>query len=703
MTSFNHKDYLILVVDDISQNLQIIGEMLERSGYETTFATSGQQALDRVQSARPDLILLDLMMPGMNGIEVCEKLKSHPDFSHIPIIFITASNEKYDLVKAFKKGAADYITKPFYIEEVLSRIENQLINQNLKKRLQQQNQKLQQEIEVRRHTETALKQAKEAAETANRAKSTFLANMSHELRTPLNAVLGFAQLISYGPNLTAEQKKHLAIIRRSGEHLLNLINEVLDLSKIESGRITINNNAFNFVELILDLQEMFELKAREKNLILEFKLSPEVPYFIESDRLKIRQILINILGNAIKFTKKGEVHLNISAKTETTQTLIEFEISDTGIGISPEELHKLFQPFVQTQSGIALAEGTGLGLAISHKYVQILGGNISVDSQLNRGTIFKFQIPVNLASETKIEPKIPQRHVLSLAPNQEVYRILVVDDNLSNRQLMLQMLTNVGFDVQEAVNGPEAIEMWLKFQPHLIWIDIQIPIINGCEVARKIKANFSGKSTIIIAVTAHIFAEEKNVILASGCDDIVYKPIEESIIFEKMAQYLKVQYIYENLVINNQSQNNQDISPPFLDLKILPKSLLIQIKQAALALDEEMLQRLITQISPQANHLAKAIQECIDNFEFHKILQAIDNDTLSPVSTAKVVPEWIGQIKQAVRCADLEIIDSLIVTIQNHNPTLAEQLQSYLDNFEYHKILNLIDELEDKEKHRLDF
>lgn len=693
--SINPAEFLILVVDDINQNLQVIGEMLEQAGYETTFAISGQQALERVQAAQPDLILLDLMMPGMNGLEVCQRLKANPDFCQIPIIFLTASNEQDDVLQAFKKGAADYITKPFRPEEVLARIETQLTNQNLKKQLEQQNRQLQAEVEVRRLTEAALQQALDAAEAANRAKSTFLANMSHELRTPLNAILGFTQLLSHSSNLNREEQKNLDIVRRSGEHLLSLINDILDLSKIEAGRITVNETDFNLIEMLLELEEIFRFKANQKGLRLEVILAPNVPHFIKSDRLKLRQVLINLLANAIKFTKFGSIKLQVLSFASQELNLICFEISDTGIGIATDEIKNLFQPFVQTEAGITSAEGTGLGLAISRKYVQLLGGDIIVSSRLGEGTAFKFQIAVTVVEEKLIQSLPRIRRPIALEPNQPAYRILVVDDKLNNRQLLMQMLSEVGFHVQEAANGQEAIEIWENFQPHLIYMDMRMPLMDGYEATKKIKSSLKGQATAIIALTASAFQEEKGIILSAGCDDIAYKPFQESVIFDKIAQHLGARYIYEES--KPPQVNNSELFQNLSGLEGLPKSLFAQLEKAALDLDEEALYEVLDRISPQQMGLAEALRIYIDNFEYHKILEAIEAAKIDKFPQPKLSPEWAAQIKQAIRKADLDLMDSLIVQLKNENAILAQLMQSYLDNFEYHNILNLIKEIEEKE------
>ena len=624
MKPFKPEDCLILIVDDVVQNLQVMGKMLEQAGYETTFATSGEQALERVKTAHPDLILLDLMMPGMNGLAVCEQLKRNPDFCQIPIIFLTASNEIDNLLEAFKTGAADYITKPFRPEEILIRIETQLTNQRLKKQIEEQNQQLQAEIEAHRCTEEKLQEAKEAAEAANRSKSLFLANMSHELRTPLNAIFGFTQLMQNGSNLTSEQQKNLNIIRRSGEHLLNLINDILNLSKIEAGQITVNNTDFNLIEMMLEIEEMFRLRAIEKGLDLDLVLSPNLPELIVSDRLKVRQVLINLIGNAIKFTKSGRVILRVSvvsSKDNSGKLTLQFEVSDTGVGIAPEEINKIFRPFVQSQAGIDAAEGTGLGLTISQRYIELLGGNLTVSSQVNVGTNFKFQIPVTPIEPTKNESKLPLNRVIALAPNQRRCRILVVDDKQSNRELLVQMLSQVGFEVQTAENGREAIEIWENFEPHLIFMDMLMPVMNGYEATKEIKATLKGKATVIIAITASVFDEQKPDILSAGCDDIIHKPFIERVIFNKIVQYLKVDFLYEQSGMDESTAGDSTLI--LSAMQNLPDSWLNQLEASALALEDKEIYQAIAQIENQETELAKLLISYTDNFEYDKILEAI--------------------------------------------------------------------------------
>jgi signal transduction histidine kinase/ActR/RegA family two-component response regulator len=388
-----------------------------------------------------------------------------------------------------------------------------------------------------------LNKAKQSAEAANSSKSEFLANMSHELRTPLNAILGFAQVMNRDASLAPQQQENLGIINRSGEHLLSLINDVLDMSKIEAGRITLTENAFDLYQLLRTIQEMFQLKAESKGLQLSIECTPDLPDYIYTDESKLRQILINLLGNAVKFTQEGGVILRVRAKEQEKITSphpfsLIFEVEDTGPGIAPNELESLFEPFVQTETGRKSQQGTGLGLPISRKFVQLMAGDITVNSTPGQGTIFQFDIQVKLAEVADLPEPQQTRRVLGLEPGQPEYRILVVDDRDLNRRLLTKLLSPVGFQVREAENGQEAIAVWSSWEPHLIWMDMRMPVMNGYEATKQIKSDLKGQATAIVALTASILEEEKAVVLGAGYDDFVRKPFREDAIWEKIAKYL---------------------------------------------------------------------------------------------------------------------------------------------------------------------
>ncbi len=463
------------------------------------------------------------------------------------------------------------------------------------------------------------------AETANHAKSEFLANMSHELRTPLNAILGFAQLMKRDKMLSSEQRESLATINRSGEHLLSLINDVLDMSKIEARRTVLHSEPFNLYLLLQTLQEMFQLRATAKGLFLKFDLESNLPICTIADEGKLRQVLINLLGNAIKFTQTGGVSLRVSyqlAKTSPFSQSIHFEVKDTGRGIAQEEIDKIFDPFVQTASGIQARGGTGLGLAISRQFVQLMGGNIYVSSVLGEGSSFSFDIQVTLPQTSEEECSVKKR-VLKIAPSQLNYRILVVDDRLENRNLLTKLLDTVGFDTRIATNGKEAIALWESWQPHLIWMDMRMAIMDGYEATKQIKAKSKDRKTVVIALTASAFEEQQSAIFAAGCDDLVRKPFQEKVIFEKMSQYLGVEYIYEedNLELDNKLPVNSTINLTSKELGVMSLEWVNSLHQAALEVDADLVLQIIEQIPEKHRALAEKLRKLTLQYDFDAIIE----------------------------------------------------------------------------------
>ncbi len=993
----------ILMVDDQPNNLRFLSNILTEHGYKVQRAISGQLALNAANAAPPDLILLDILMPEMNGYEVCQKLKATEKTREIPVIFLSAIHEVPDKVKAFRVGGVDFITKPFQIEEVLARIENQLAIQKLQKKLQEQNQSLQQEIEIRTQVEQALREseqrfrqlaeniqdvfwisepkshkviyvspayeqiwghtsenlyadfmgwlkaihpldrerveaasfekqfagefdeeyrivqpdgtirwvrdrgfpvrdesgeihriagiaediterkqselelatakaalerqvdralllekitqeirsslqpeqvfetaaiqigkalkvnrclihsyvaqptphipfvaeytqsgyqksppgteipvsgnphlelvlrqdgavvsddvyaepllepvvsvcqefglksmlavrtsyqgepngvigvhqcdrfrhwtddeieliesvaaqvgiaiaqatlleqqkrhsqelvtqnhalqkAKLEAETANRAKSQFLSKMSHELRTPLNAILGFSQMMTRTESVPPEQLEYLEIINRSGEHLLDLINDILSMAKIEAGQVALHENCFDLYDLLASLEEMFLLKATAKGLELKFERTLDVPQYVQTDESKLRQVLTNLLSNAIKFTTQGSVTLRVMGHREwgigngasgqgrqeghvgfhehdcapiphsqfpIPHYRLLFQLEDTGSGIAESELPTIFDPFVQTQTGRQSMQGTGLGLAISQQFVRLMGGDITVSSQLGKGTTFTFDINLRLASSASEKTISATRRVLGLQPNQPTYRILIVEDVRVNRQLLIKMLSLLGFEVQEAENGQQGIALWKSWKPHLIFMDMQMPVMDGYEATKEIKqlsledaevpevATISsgkavamtrslmpkGQYPIIIALTANAFEEQRLAILSAGCDDFLIKPFREETLFEKIAKHLGVRYIYEG---ENQpaSYPSSALPKPLTteDLSVMPREWLAKLYIAALVSDDRQAMELIEQIPQTSAPLAKTLSNLVDNFRLDIIV-----------------------------------------------------------------------------------
>lgn len=467
-----------------------------------------------------------------------------------------------------------------------------------------------------------LAKAKEIAENANLAKSRFLANMSHELRTPLNAVLGFTQLMQRDESLSPENKQNLTIINRSGQNLLELIDDILEMSKIEAGQITLNENSFDLYYLLDSLEEMFSLKAKSRSLDLILNRDPDLPQYIKTDEGKLRQVLINLLSNAIKFTPEGSVSLY--AKTTTQKNRLYFAVEDTGVGISPDEIDKLFNPFEQTEAGRKSQEGTGLGLPISQNFVRLMGGELVVMTNIDRGTTFSFEIAFKLVETSEIA-RTQKLRVIGLEANQPQYRILVVDDRLESRILLTKLLSSVGFQVKEAENGQAAITIWQNWEPHLIWMDMRMPILDGYEATRIIKAHTKGQAIAIIALTASAFEEERHLVLDAGCDDFVRKPFSEEVLWEKMAQHLGVRYIYaEPNALPTVAKNASawELSPE--SLKVMPAEWLEQVYQAADRVNNKLLFGLIEQIPPEHKYLATELANLVSNFRCDKILDLIE-------------------------------------------------------------------------------
>ncbi|MEO1134157.1 MAG: ATP-binding protein, partial [Cyanobacteria bacterium J06639_1] len=414
--------------------------------------------------------------------------------------------------------------------EIVIQTLNSELEQRIQKRteeLERSNRDLEAEIAERKRTEIALQQAKETAEIANRTKSDFLANMSHELRTPLNAILGFAQLMAHDDRLSPSQKENLSIIHRSGGHLLELIDDILEMSKIEAGRVTLYENTFDLHALLTDLAQTLRLRAQTTGLDLVLDLAPEVPQYVSTDERKLRQVLMNLLDNAVKFTSVGQVVLRVRCESESVAASSEseekatfglrVEVEDTGAGIAADELDALFDPFVQSEAGRRSQQGTGLGLPISDRFVQLMGGALSVSSTLGQGSTFGFSIPVRRAAAEQVAnvPLPSSRQVVGLAPGQPRYRILVVEDRFENRKLLVGLLQPLGFEVREAENGRAAIAQWEQWQPHLIWMDLRMPEMDGYEATQSIRSRDRGQSTAIIAITASAFAAEKFQVLSA--------------------------------------------------------------------------------------------------------------------------------------------------------------------------------------------
>ncbi|MGB6689041.1 MAG: PAS domain S-box protein [Terracidiphilus sp.] len=476
-------------------------------------------------------------------------------------------------------------------------------------------------------TNVQLQQAKADAEAANRAKSTFLSTMSHEIRTPMNAILGYTQLMLRDPNLGTEAKTNLRIISRSGEHLLSLINDVLDMSKIEAGRVQINPVTFSLSRLLGDLTSMFRFRAEAKGLQFEASTHGEgVPYLV-ADEGKIRQALINLLGNAIKFTSRGQVALQVTLEQRNTNRLwLSARVEDTGPGISDEDQARLFEPFCQAKDALNTKEGTGLGLAITRRFARLMGGDVTVSSRLGRGSEFLLEVPVERGDAGVAAKRTPSRRVKGLASGMRGLKILVVDDQISNRDWLVKLLTSIGFSVRSADNGEAAIRNWEQWEPQLILMDVHMPIMDGLEATRRIKANPRGKETIIVALTASAMDADREATSQSGANDFLSKPCREDELLKKIGDHLNIEYEYDEKSRDGEDELQADGEALTAErLGVLPVDLLNKLRNAILGGDKKGLDHLILEIGETVDSgIAQVLQGLANNYDYDALTRLLD-------------------------------------------------------------------------------
>ncbi len=457
---------------------------------------------------------------------------------------------------------------------------------------------------------------------ADDAKNRFLANITHELRTPLNTIIGFTQILYRGENLSPEQSEYMSLILQSSEHLLGLIEDILQFSKLESGNMELNVSEFDFYELLESLDSIYYAQATEKGLIFDLQIAENTPRYLYADKNKIRQILINLLSNAMKFTETGTITLAVKPhidKQLNGMCKLEMKVADTGVGIAKDELQRLFEPYQQTASGEQSNTGSGLGMVITREIVQLMDGQIEVQSEWGKGTTFAVTIKAKEVENNinNSEDSGKYHRVVGIAPEQETKRILVVDDKSENRSLLQNILEDIGLKVQLAENGQQAIDKCKAHLPDLIFMDMRMPLMDGYETTRKFRQMFYNEDTVIIALTASSFKYEIEAIEKLGCDDLIFKPFRKEELFRKLENHLNIRFIYDEDDIETQEVERVET---VICIDNLPLDLQQRLYSAVANYSFNQAQAVITDFPPEQEALAKNLQIKINDFDFVGLL-----------------------------------------------------------------------------------
>ncbi len=587
---------LVMLVEDNLGDADLVEAYLEAAGqaYRLVRVTRLAAATEALRAATVDVVLLDLHLPDGDGAESVREIREAAP--EVPIVVLTGADDERLALSCIDAGAQDYLNKLEIRPVTLRRAIGYAMTRVREARERAKSAALEQQNLV-------ILQAKEAADAANRAKSAFLAHISHEIRTPLNAVLGYAQLLQRDDRLLPDQHERVEAIARSGTHLLGLLNDVLEMSKIEAGRWEIVPGDVDLQGLLDDLGTMLRERAQAKGLSLDITCAAGVPRHVITDGRRLRQILVNLVGNAVKFTDRGGVVVRVSAEADARRLVVEIE--DTGAGIRPDDLGALFQPFVQVCASERARGGTGLGLAISREAARRLGGDITARSAFGTGSVFRVEIAFE-AGATRAEVVAPARRVVGVS---ERVRILVADDDDDARAWLCQLLAQIGFAVRPARDGAEALALVESWRPRLVLMDMNMPVIDGYAATRAIKARPGPERPAVVAFTASALDTAREAIFEAGADGWLRKPCSEDELLREIQRQTRVVY--------------QHAAPAPVPVAHLSVALSAEIAAAARCADYERLGELIRALEPEHASVVRALEPLLARFAYDEIEAAI--------------------------------------------------------------------------------
>jgi signal transduction histidine kinase len=593
----------VMVIDDDILLSDTLKDIIVARGNQVKTFTCAEAAIEEYQESFYSMILIDIGLPGMDGLECCRQIRALPKGKYSVLLVSTGMTQPDSLRESLEAGADDYIKKPYNLELLKIRLE--IAEKHGLDRLE------------RMLADKELQRARKMAESASMAKNNFLASVSHELRTPLNGILGYTQILKRDTNILPEQSRAVHTIHECGEHLLTMINDVLDFSSIESQKFIIFPKTFDFIILLKSIVSIFRMKSLQKGLHFNYQPDNNLPQFVNADEKRLRQILFNLLSNAVKHTLEGYISFRVRKQID----MISFEIEDSGIGIPEDKIEEIFLPFHQLHDGRIQREGAGLGLSITRTIIRMMGSDIYVKSKQGKGTTFYFQLELpETKTDSKMQDQTSQPYICGYQG--PVKKILVAEDIDQNRYFIRDILEPIGFAIKEAVNGMEAIRKAYSFVPDLILMDLVMPVMQGIDATRKIRSIPTLKDTKIIAVSANISHNSQRDCFKAGCDDYITKPVQIDELLDLIKEHLQLSWTNE-FPSNLKTVNNKQDSPPIV---FPPNDAIATMNKLILSGRTTRLKKLLAQIEadyPECLSFTTKAYRLLEKFRFEEIQQLI--------------------------------------------------------------------------------